>query len=112
MPKRGDIWTVDLVGVGHEQQGSRPVLIISENEMNDSGINLVVAIPITTALRGWATRVRIVSGEGGLTSNSEAMCEQILRLDIPLRLKERLGAVTPQTLLKVTQKLIVILGIE
>lgn len=66
MPKRGEIWTVDLVGVGHEQQGSRPVLIISDDALNDSGLDLVVAIPITTNLVKYTSRVPIPKGEGGL----------------------------------------------
>lgn len=112
MPKRGEIWTVDLVGVGHEQQGSRPVLIISDDALNDSGLDLVVAIPITTNLVKYTSRVPIPKGEGGLSEDSSAMCEQILRLDIRLRLKARLGKVTLGTLEKICQKLIVILGID
>ena len=82
MPNRGEIWTVQLVGVGHEQQGTRPVLIISENAINHSGFRLVVAIPITTNTDRYSSRVLVNPPEGGLTRTSAIMCEQILRLDI------------------------------
>ena len=48
LPSRGEIWTVQLVGVGHEQQGIRPVLIISEDALNHSGFGLVIALPLTS----------------------------------------------------------------
>ncbi|MBQ9619305.1 MAG: type II toxin-antitoxin system PemK/MazF family toxin, partial [Neisseriaceae bacterium] len=44
--KRGDIWLVSLdPSVGHEQAGSRPVLIISPDKFNQaSGLPIVLPI--------------------------------------------------------------------
>ena len=45
-PKRGDVWQVNLnPTAGKEQQGSRPVLIVSQEAFNRSG--LCVICPIT-----------------------------------------------------------------
>jgi mRNA interferase ChpB len=45
-PKRGDIWQVNLnPTAGKEQQGARPVLIVSPEAFNRSG--LCVVCPIT-----------------------------------------------------------------
>ncbi len=45
-PKRGDVWSVNLnPTVGQEQQGQRPVFVISQESFNKSG--LTVICPIT-----------------------------------------------------------------
>jgi mRNA interferase ChpB len=45
-PKRGDIWQIDLNPTqGQEQQGARPVLIVTEKLFNQAG--LVWVCPIT-----------------------------------------------------------------
>lgn len=44
-PRRGEIWQVDLnPTVGREQQGSRPVLVVSQDDFNRSGLALVCPI--------------------------------------------------------------------
>lgn len=46
VPKRGDIWQIDLnPTLGSEQQGSRPVLVITDKVFNQAG--LTWACPIT-----------------------------------------------------------------
>jgi mRNA interferase ChpB len=46
IPSRGEIWHVNLnPTIGKEQQGARPVLIVSEKEFNRAG--LVLMCPIT-----------------------------------------------------------------
>ena len=109
---RGEIWTVQLSGVGHEQQGSRPSLIISEDALNHSGFRLIIAIPITSNVdRKLRTRVRLDPPEGGLDHPSAIMCEQILRLDIEGRLLSKLGTIRPSTMVKVERVLALLLGI-
>jgi mRNA-degrading endonuclease toxin of MazEF toxin-antitoxin module len=45
VPKRGDIWFVDLnPTLGSEQQGGRPVLVISQEAFNRSGLSIVCPI--------------------------------------------------------------------
>jgi mRNA interferase ChpB len=45
IPQRGEIWVVDLnPAAGREQQGSRPVLVLSPVEFNRSRLALVCAI--------------------------------------------------------------------
>ena len=46
IPSRGEIWFVNLnPATGHEQQGLRPVLVVTEKEFNRLG--LCVICPIT-----------------------------------------------------------------
>ena len=112
MPNRGDVWTVHLAGVGREQQGTRPVVIISDNRLNHSGFRLVIAAPVTSNTARYASRVYLDPPEGGLTQQSAIMCEQILRLDIDNRLVTRTGTVTQKTLDSVCRTLITILAID
>lgn len=45
VPERGDIWHADLNPVaGREQQGTRPVLILSPRDFNRSGLALICPI--------------------------------------------------------------------
>lgn len=68
--------------VGSEQGKSRPVLIISENDINDL-LNIVNIIPMTTRKKDriiYPNEVLIPS-EVGLESDSIALCHQIRTID-------------------------------
>lgn len=65
----GDLRLVDLDGVGHEQRGRRPFLILS-----DASAGLVTGVPLTSTARGWVQHVPITWPGGAHTF---AMCEQI-----------------------------------
>ena len=53
------IWLVNLdPTIGAEIKKTRPVVIISPNEMNEV-LNTVIIAPMTTKIRNWPTRVEI-----------------------------------------------------
>ncbi len=86
-PARGEIWGVDLnPAIGHEQSGHRPVLIVSANDLNSGPRGLVVVIPIAGTSRGLPTHIPVTPPEGGLTTASVIMIEQVRSVS-----KERLG---------------------
>lgn len=59
MVRRFSVWRVNLnPAKGSEQAGSRPVLVVSPNPMNDR-LKTVIVAPMTTRLRGWPTRVPV-----------------------------------------------------
>ncbi|HEX5708742.1 MAG TPA: type II toxin-antitoxin system PemK/MazF family toxin [Pyrinomonadaceae bacterium] len=96
---RGEIWLADLDPTrGSEQAGTRPVLIFQNDAVNKF-TTTTLTIPLTTNLRraSLPTCVRISSGEGGLRSDSVALCHQLRVLD-KARLFKRLGVVSRQTL--------------
>ena len=69
--------------VGSEQGKSRPVLIISENRINEL-LNIVNIIPITTRKPGriiYPNEVLISSNEFGLANESILLCHQIRTID-------------------------------
>ncbi len=78
--KRGDVYNVRLDPVeGSEQGGSRPVIVVSRNAINASSPT-VLAIPCTTYRQGkrvYVTQVLICAPEGGLSTDSIALAEQV-----------------------------------
>ena len=84
--KRGDIWLVSLDPIaGHEQQGTRPVLIVSPAPFNDL-TGTPVVLPITTG-GGFARRRGFaVSLEGaGTRTTGVIRCDQPRVLDLAAR---------------------------
>jgi mRNA interferase MazF len=96
---RGEIWLADLNPTrGSEQAGVRPVLIF-QNEMVSRFTATVLTIPLTTNIRraSLPTCTQISKGEGGLASDSVALCHQLRVLDTT-RLRRKLGTVSQATL--------------
>jgi len=109
---RGEIWLADLNPTrGSEQAGVRPVLIFQNNILNEF-TSTVLAVPLTTNLRraSLPSCVRIAKGEGGLASDSVVLCHQLRVLD-KSRLRQRLGAITPGTLVEIDSHVLFTLGI-
>ena len=109
--QRGEIWWADLDPIrGSEQAGMRPVLII-QNDAVSRSTTTTLAIPLTTNLRRalLPTGVLIPQGEGGLTSDSVALCHQMRVLDV-VRLRSRLGRIGNRTLTEVEKCLLFTMG--
>ncbi len=90
MVKRFSVWLVDLNPTkGSEQSGTRPVLVLSPDEMNTKLKTAIVA-PMTTSLREWPTRVRVeFKGKAG-----DVALDQIRTLD-QTRMKKYKGDLDP-----------------
>ncbi|HEV2947440.1 MAG TPA: type II toxin-antitoxin system PemK/MazF family toxin [Gemmataceae bacterium] len=108
---RGDVWLAQLDPVrGSEQAGTRPVLLLQANALN-SFLRTVVVIPFTTNLK-WAQfpfAVLITKGDGGLASDSVALCHQV-RVSDKSRLVHQLGQISDAAMAKVEGALQVTLG--
>ena len=77
-PCRGEVWQVDLrPAEGHEQDGFRPFLILSVDELNHSPAGLVTGLPITTAQKALPARITLRPPAGGLPEESYILCDQI-----------------------------------
>jgi len=95
---RGEIWLANLNPIrGSEQAGTRPVLVF-QNDVINKYTTTILAIPLTTNLRraSLPSCVQISKGEGGLASDSVALCHQLRALD-KTRLMRKLGMVSPET---------------
>lgn len=100
--KRGDVYWANLQPrSGSEQQGRRPVIIISHDGFNqNSRWRSIIVIPISTsaaqAKRG-LTAVFLSQGTGGLEQDSVALCHQITTLD-RAKLTEKIGELSKKNL--------------
>ena len=100
--RKWDIWRANLDPVvGSEQGKSRPVLIISEDDVNNL-LNVVNIIPITSRKEGrtiYPNEVLIPSLLFGLEKESLALCHQIRTID-KKRLSKEYGHLTNKTIQK------------
>lgn len=111
MIKRGDIYLADIAeGVGSEENGIRPALIV-QNNIGNLYSTTVIIIPITSAdKRALPTHVYLGSGYG-LYLESTALAEQVRTID-KVRLSEYIGSVDDEKMTEIDQALMVSLGIE
>jgi mRNA-degrading endonuclease toxin of MazEF toxin-antitoxin module len=107
--RRGEIYLVSLdPTAGHEQQGTRPVLIVSPDTFNDA-IGVPVVVPITSGgafarARGFAVSL---SGAGTRTTGV-IRCDQVRSIDLEARRGRRLESVPAAILDDVLAKLSVL----
>jgi len=109
--KRGDIYLVSLdPTAGHEQQGTRPVLIVSPDRFNQvSGVPVVV--PITSGGAFARSRGFAVSLSGAGTQTTGIIrCDQLRSLDLAARNGRRLEAVPAEILEEVLARLSPLFG--
>ena len=110
--QRGDIYLADLgEGVGSEQRGERPVLIVQNNKGNIFSPTVTV-LPITTKIHkseGMPTHV-ILDDINGLSEKSAIMAEQITTID-KSKLIKKLGFLDKRFMSKfVNPKILIQLG--
>ena len=96
--RRGDIVSAYLDPVvGREQAGRRPVLVISSDDYNRIGTDLVLIMPISSRDRGFPTHVALEAEESGLPRRSFVMTEQIRCISV-LRIRRVVGHVGDEVL--------------
>ena len=84
--KRGDIYWASLSPrSGSEQQGTRPVIVVSHDGFNQTpGWRSVIVIPVSTSpaqAKCGPTVVPLSAGAGGIPKDSVALCHQVTTLD-------------------------------
>lgn len=101
---RGEVWMADLDPVrGSEQSGTRPVVIVQADSLN-ANLRTVIVVPFTSNLRWQHLKhcVLVLAGEGGLRSDSLALCNQIRVCD-KTRLIRLLGQLIDPTMARIEQ---------
>jgi mRNA interferase MazF len=111
-PKRGEVYLVNFdPTVGAEIQKTRPALILQNDIANrHSAITMVAAITSKFDATLYPTEVLIRPPEGGLTTESVVLLNQVRSVD-KRRLAKRLGSLTPATLQQVERALLLSFGI-
>ncbi len=105
--KRGDIYLARLDPVeGSEQAGVRPVVIVSRDAINAAS-PVVVVVPVTTFKKGrrlYPSHVVLHEGDGGLSSDSVALGEQVRAIS-KTRLTQRWGTISKQAVSSIDRAL-------
>ena len=108
--KRGELYYADLSPVvGSEQGGVRPVLVVQNNIGNKYSPTVIVAA-ITSQINKAKIPTHIELGTTfGLSRDSVLLLEQIRTLD-KTRLKEKIGVLSDDYMVKVNSALLISLG--
>ena len=110
--KRGYLYYADLSPVvGSEQGGVRPVLII-QNDIGNKYSPTVIVAAITSQINKakLPTHIEISAHEYGLNKDSVILLEQIRTID-QKRLREKIGCLDKNMMLKVDNSLQISLGL-
>lgn len=92
--KRGDIYLVSLDPItGHEQSGSRPVLVVSPTEFNDAS-KLPVILPITNGGE-FARRLGFAVALTGIKTAGFVRCDQPRVIDLNARQARKVDTLPP-----------------
>ena len=110
-PRRGEVWFADLNPTrGHEQRGTRPVLVLSIDTFNSGPAGLATVLPVTSNVRSIPSHVVVQPPEGGLDVRSAILADQV-RTIARERLVRRSGAVSKTTLSRVEEVVRILLGL-
>ena len=111
--KRGDIDLANLnPTIGSEQAGTKPVLIVSRDGINDSS-PVVVIVPLTTYTvnkKIYPSHHLVKAEKNGLTTDSIVKCEQI-RAIAKSRLQAKRGSLSVRDMEAVDKALKITLDI-
>ena len=110
--KRGYLYYADLSPVvGSEQGGIRPVLIIQNDIGNKYSPTVIVAAITSQSNKAkLPTHIEISANEYGLNKDSVILLEQIRTID-KKRLREKIGCLDKNMMLKVNNSLQISLGL-
>lgn len=110
---RGDIYYVDLgTGIGSEQNGRRPVVIIQNNLGNQySPTVIVAAISSKVGIKPRLPTHCYISAESGLDLPSVVLLEQLRTID-KHRLGDYIGHLNEANLKKIDHALAVSIGLS
>ena len=110
--KRGQLYYASLNdGIGSEQQGYRPVLIIQNNKGNRYSPTVIVATLTSRMDKSESLPTHyVLRGMRGLENESVVQLEQIRTID-KSRLKKYIGKVDDFTLAKIDARLLISFGI-
>ena len=112
--KKGGIYWVDFSpGKGSEPIGRRPGLVFQNDIINESKINTIVVIAITSTLKygNLPGNVILKRGEANLPKKCVVNVSQIKSVDRDA-LKENIGFLSSKRMQEITEGVKVLMGIE
>ena len=110
-PRFGEVWQANLDPiVGHEQAGTRPVIIVSADPFNQNASRLMIVVPVTRTDRRNPFHVPIIPPDGGLRHHSFALCEIVHSISTD-RLQFGLGRIGRSAMDEISDRLRILLGL-
>lgn len=93
-----EIWLANQnPGMGKEQKGIRPIVIVSGNVLNQY-LDIVIALPLTSSVKNYKGNIVLEpSKENGLETTSEVISFQIRSIS-KARLVKKIGCITTKQL--------------
>ncbi len=111
MINRGDVYYADLdPGVGSEQTGHRPIVIIQNDIGNKHSPTTIAAMVTSSQKKKLPTHVHVEDIGSGLTEDSIVILEQIRTID-KQRLGSMIGHVSDKTMALIEDAALCSLGI-
>lgn len=109
---RGAVVLVDLEPTkGHEQQGTRPCVVVSDQGVNSNqGFPLIAVVPVTGTPAQGALYPDLAPGASGLTKPSTALVDQVRSIN-KQRIRRRYGQVSAAELEAIDRGLCLYLGL-
>lgn len=104
------VWVTFGPGVGREQQGRRPAVVVAAHDYLDVVDALAIVVPVTTRERGWVNHVPL-SGDLALPVGGWAMTEQVITIARD-RIHRSLGVVDDGCLARIRRLLATFLGVD
>ena len=110
--RRGDVYYARLgSGVGSEQKGNRPVVVIQNDIGNLHSPTTIVAMITSKKKNGLPTHVRLEDNQSGLLNKSLVLLEQIRTLD-KTRFVRLIGHLDDELMDKIDQAMACSLGLN
>ena len=109
-PSRGEVWMASLSPViGHEQDGDRPVIVVSVDMLNHGPADLVIVVPGTKYNKKQPLHVQVNHPEAGLQMTTYFKPEDVRSIS-KKRLIRYLGKASPASLEKISDHLKILMG--
>lgn len=91
-PKNGEVWFINLPAQPADPHQPRTAIVVSTNGRNERAHDVIVVPTTSSQYRAHPElHVAIPAGEGGLTKDSYARCDQITTIDKQFLVKGPLG---------------------
>jgi len=111
-PSRAEVWVANLDPTeGHEQAGTRPVVIVSSDMFNHGPARLIFIAPLTRTDRGIPFHVPIDPPEGGLRTRSFVLCDAVRSISTQRLGNGPLGMVSATTMAVIEDRLRLLLDL-
>lgn len=110
--RKGSIYWIDFSpGKGSEPKGRRPGLVVQDNALNDSKLNTVIVLAITSTMKYGELPGNIIlkKGEANLPKECVINTTQIKSVDKG-SLKEKIGTLSDDKLIEVYEGIKLVMG--